>query len=188
MLRLLQGDVGSGKTIVAAIAAYYIMKEFGGQTVFLAPLEVLAQQHYRSLAALLLPLGVRIELVTGSVSKAQKDKIKQQLLQGQIDIVVGTHALLQDDVAFSKLMLAVIDEQHKFGVRQRAFFKQFGSPHILQMTATPIPRSMALAFFGEFDVSTIDEMPAGRRPITTKIITATDYTKIKPRILTKIEQ
>lgn len=180
--------MGSGKTIVAAIAAYYIMKQFGGQTVFLAPLEVLAQQHFRSLAALLLPLGVRMELMTGSISKAQKDKIKQQLERGQLDIVVGTHALLQDGINFSKLMLAVIDEQHKFGVRQRAFFRQFGSPHILQMTATPIPRSMALAFFGEFDVSTIDELPAGRKPITTKIISDADYKKIKPRILTKIGQ
>ncbi len=188
MLRLLQGDVGSGKTIVAAIAAYYVMKEMGWQTVFLAPLEVLAQQHYRSLAALLLPLGVRIELITGSVSKAQKDELKKKLQQGLIDIVVGTHALLQGDVDFKKLVLAVIDEQHKFGVRQRAFFKQFGSPHILQMTATPIPRSMALAFFGEFDVSIIDEMPKGRKPIYTKIISESEYRKLKQWVLTRISQ
>lgn len=188
MLRLLQGDVGSGKTIVAAIAAYYVMKKMGGQSVFLAPLEVLAQQHYRSLAALLLPLGVRIELITGSVSKAQKDELKKKLQQWLIDIVVGTHALLQEWIGFDRLMLAVIDEQHKFGVRQRSFFRQFGSPHILQMTATPIPRSMALAFFGEFDVSTIDEMPKWRKPIYTKIISESEYKKLKQRTLTRISQ
>lgn len=188
MLRLLQGDVGSGKTIVAAIAAYYVMKEMGWQSVFLAPLEVLAQQHYRSLAALLLPLGVRIELITGSVSKAQKDELKKKLQQGLIDIVVGTHALLQEGIWFKNLVLAVIDEQHKFWVRQRAFFKQFWSPHILQMTATPIPRSMALAFFGEFDVSTIDEMPQWRKPIYTKIISESEYKKLKQRVLTRISQ
>lgn len=188
MLRLLQGDVGSGKTIVAAIAAYYVMKEIWGQSVFLAPLEVLAQQHYRSLAALLLPLGVRIELITGSVSKAQKDELKKKLQQGLIDIVVGTHALLQEWIWFKKLVLSVIDEQHKFGVRQRAFFKQFWSPHILQMTATPIPRSMALAFFWEFEVSTIDEMPKWRKQIYTKIISESEYKKLKQRVLTRISQ
>ncbi|MBP6086194.1 hypothetical protein KA478_03240 [Patescibacteria group bacterium] len=102
--------------------------------------------------------------------------------------MIGTHALLQEDVEYKNLFFVVIDEQHKFGVRQRAFFKKFGSPHILQMTATPIPRSMALAFFGEFEVSTIDEMPAGRKPITTKIISEAEFKKLKQRVLTKLSQ
>jgi ATP-dependent DNA helicase RecG len=139
--------VGSGKTVVAATSAYYTHKKFGGQSVFMAPLEVLAQQHYRTLAKLLMPLGLRVELLTGSVTKDQKTKIKKDLQAGHIHVLVGTHAVLQEDVQFQNLQFVVIDEQHKFGVKQRAFFKQFGAPHILQMSATPIPRSMALAFF-----------------------------------------
>ena len=188
MLKLLQGDVGSGKTIVAATAAYYLIQKTQWQVVFLAPLEVLAQQQFRSLAKLLLPLWIRVELLTGSTKASEKKRIKQWLLLGQIPLVVGTHALLQDDIMFANLKLAVIDEQHKFGVKQRAFFQQFGSPHILQMTATPIPRSLALAFFGEFTISTIDEMPAGRKPIITKIVSESEWTKLKPWILTKIGQ
>lgn len=188
MLRLLQGDVGSGKTVVAAIAAYYVIKKFGWQVAFLAPLEVLAQQHYASIAKILLPLGIRVACITGSTPPAEKKKIKIALVQWTIDVIIGTHALLQDSIDFHKLFLVVIDEQHKFGVRQRAFFKKFGSPHILQMTATPIPRSMALAFFGEFDVSTIDEMPAGRKVITTKIISESEFKKLKQRVLTKLSQ
>lgn len=188
MMKLLQGDVGSGKTIVAAAAARYVLKQRGGQVVFLAPLAVLAQQQFRSLAKLLLPLGIRVELLTWTTKPAEKKRIKQALLLGQIQIVVGTHALLQEDIMFADLKLAVIDEQHKFGVKQRGFFQQFWSPHILQMTATPIPRSLALAFFGEFTVSTIDEMPAGRKPIITKIISEAERHKLKPRILTKISQ
>lgn len=188
MMRLLQGDVGSWKTIVAAIAAYYVVKQFGAQAAFLAPLEVLAQQHYKSIAKILLPLGIRLECITGSMAPSEKRRIKTGLERGTVDIVIGTHALLQDDVEFKHLFLAVIDEQHKFGVRQRAFFKKFNSPHLLQMTATPIPRSMALAFFGEFDVSTIDEMPAGRKPIVTKIVSEAEYKKLKQRVLTKLSQ
>ena len=188
MLRLLQGDVGSGKTVVAATSAYYMYKKFGGQSVFLAPLEVLAQQHYRTLAKLLLPLGLRVELLTGSLTKQQKDKIKKDLKAGQIHVLIGTHAVIQQDVQFQNLQFVVIDEQHKFGVKQRAFFKQFGAPHILQMSATPIPRSMALAFFWEFDVSIIDEMPIGRKPIITKIVSEKEYLKLKPRMLEKINQ
>lgn len=188
MLRLLQWDVGSWKTVVAAIAAYYVIKKFAWQVAFLAPLEVLAQQHYQSIAKLLLPLGIRVACITGSTPLAEKRKVKQAMEQGNIDVVIGTHALLQDDVEFRNLFLVVIDEQHKFGVRQRAFFKKFWSPHILQMTATPIPRSMALAFFGEFDVSVIDEMPAGRKPIVTKIITEKEMKKLKQWVLTKLAQ
>ena len=188
MLRLLQGDVGSGKTVVAAIAAYYVVKKFGAQVSFLAPLEVLAQQHYKTIAKLLLPLGIRVECITWSTVPSEKRRIKTGMEWGTIDIVIGTHALLQDDIEFHNLFLAVIDEQHKFGVRQRAFFKKFWSPHLLQMTATPIPRSMALAFFGEFEVSTIDEMPAGRKDIITKIVSESEYKKLKQRVMTKLSQ
>jgi len=188
MIRLLQWDVGSGKTIVATIAAYYKYKKFWWQSVFLAPLEVLANQHYQTLAKLLLPLGLRVELLKWSMTKGQKNKIKSDLKQGKIHVIVGTHALIQDDVKFHNLQLAIVDEQHKFGVKQRAFFKKFNSPHILQMSATPIPRSMALAFFGEFDVSIIDEMPIGRKPIHTKIISENERKKLKPRVMTKIKQ
>ena len=188
MLRLLQWDVGSGKTVVAATSAYYTHKKFGGQSVFMAPLDVLAQQHYRTLAKLLMPLGLRVELLTGSVTKDQKLKIKKDLQAGHIHVLVWTHAVLQEDVQFQNLQFVVIDEQHKFWVKQRAFFKQFGAPHILQMSATPIPRSMALAFFGEFDVSIIDEMPVGRLPIKTKIISASEYAKLKPRILDRVKK
>jgi len=188
MLKLLQGDVWSGKTIVATIAAYYTKKIFWWQSVFLAPLEVLASQHHKTLAKLLLPLWIRIEILKGSMTNAQKRLAKENIKNGKIDIIIGTHAILQDDVDFYNLKLVVIDEQHKFGVKQRAFFKKFSSPHILQMSATPIPRSLALAFFGECTVSVIDELPAGRKPITTKIISLTERKKLKPRVLDKTRQ
>lgn len=190
MLRLLQWDVGSGKTIVAAISAYYTNRKFKWQSVFLAPLEVLANQHYRTLSKLLLPLWLRTELLTWSLTKEQKTKIKSDLKLWKIHVLIWTHAVLQEDVEFQKLDFAVIDEQHKFGVRQRAFFKKFWSPNILQMSATPIPRSMALAFFGEFDVSIIDELPLGRLPIYTKIISEKEYydNKFKMRIMDKIKK
>ncbi len=188
MLRLLQGDVGSGKTVVAAISAYYTFKKYGGQSVFLAPLEVLANQHYKTLAKLLLPLGLRIALLTWSLSKWEKDKIKLDLAEGRIHTIIGTHAVIQEDIKFKQLQFVVIDEQHKFGVKQRAFFKRFWAPHILQMSATPIPRSMALAFFGEFDVSIIDELPVGRKPIITKVISEKEYIQLKPRVLDHIKK
>lgn len=188
MMRLLQWDVGSGKTIIWAIAAWYMIKKFWSQIAFVAPIEVLAQQHARSLATLFLPLGIHISCLTWSVKPKEKEKIKFDLKQGRIHIIVGTHALLQETVSFAKLGLVIIDEQHKFGVNQRSFFKQFGSPHILQMTATPIPRSLAMAYFWEFDVSIIDEMPAWRLPIQTKIVTESQRNKLKPRIMTKISQ
>ena len=188
MLRLLQWDVGSGKTIVAATLARYVITKMNWQVAFLAPLEVLAQQHHKSLAKLLLPLWIRIELLTWSVKASEKQRIKQSLARGHIDLIVGTHAIIQDDVQFDDLQFAVIDEQHKFGVKQRAKLASHGSPHLLQMTATPIPRSLALTYFGEFDVSIIDEMPAGRKPITTKIITEDKFVQLKPWIMTKIGQ
>lgn len=188
MLRLLQGDVGSGKTVVAAISAYYTFKKYQGQSVFLAPLEVLANQHYKTLAKLLLPLGVRVALITWSMTKWEKDKIKLDLAEGRIHTIIWTHAVIQEDIKFKQLQFVVIDEQHKFWVKQRAFFKRFWAPHILQMSATPIPRSMALAFFGEFDVSIIDELPIGRKPIITKVISEKEYIKLKPRVLDHINK
>lgn len=188
MMRLLQWDVGSGKTVVAAAVVYHIVKSMWGQCAFLAPLSVLATQHYQSLAKMFLPLGIRCELLMWSLTAKQKTHIKEQLRLGNIDIIIGTHAIIQEDIDFYNLQFAIVDEQHKFWVRQRAFFQRFDSPHLLQMTATPIPRSLTLAFFGEFEVSIIDEMPAGRLPITTKIANNTDIKKLKPRILTKIGQ
>ncbi len=188
MMRLLQWDVWSGKTIVALAGAFYMYQKFGWQTAILAPTEVLANQHIQSISKVLLPNGINIALLTGSTPPKQKEKIKQDLKDGKISVVVGTHALLQEDIDFKNLKFAVIDEQHKFGVMQRSFFKKFDSPHILQMTATPIPRSLALAFFGEFEVSVIDEMPAGRKPVHTKIINEKEFEKLKQWILTKISQ
>jgi len=188
MLRLLQGDVGSWKTVVAAISAYYTFKKYQWQSVFLAPLEVLANQHYKTLAKLLLPLGLRVALLTWSMSKWEKDKIKLDLAEGRIHTIIWTHAVIQEDIKFKQLQFVVIDEQHKFWVKQRAFFKRFWAPHILQMSATPIPRSMALAFFGEFDVSIIDELPIGRKPIITKVISEKEYVHLKPRVLDHINK
>lgn len=188
MMRLLQWDVWSWKTIVATAVAYHIIKQLWWQIALLAPLSVLAQQHYETLAKLLLPLWVRIELLTWSLTPKHKNKLKQALKAWTIDIIVGTHAIIQEDIEFFNLQFAIVDEQHKFGVRQRAFFQRFDSPHLLQMTATPIPRSLTLAFFWEFEVSIIDEMPAWRKPITTKIVNNWEIKKLKPRILTKISQ
>jgi ATP-dependent DNA helicase RecG len=188
MMALLQWDVGSWKTIVAATIAYYMYKFKNKQSIFIAPLEVLANQHHKTLAKLMLPLWIRSELLTWSTPKAQKEKIKQDIQENRIPIIIWTHALLQEDVSFTNLWFVVIDEQHKFWVRQRAAFKKHGNPDILQMSATPIPRSMALAFFGEFDVHIIDELPKGRQAISTKIISESEYIKLKPRILSKIAE
>lgn len=188
MMRLLQWDVGSGKTIVAAIIGYYIIKKFNKQIVFLAPLSILAKQHYLSMAKLFLPLGIRVDLLEGSRTAKEKSHMKEEIKNGNIQVIVGTQAILQDNVGFSDLWLVVIDEQHKFWVRQRAFFHDHGTPHIIQMSATPIPRSLALAFFGEFDVSVIDELPAGRKAITTKIIDHKEWIKLAPWLRQKINE
>ena len=188
MMRLLQWDVGSGKTIVAAIIGYYIIKKFNKQIVFLAPLSILAKQHYLSMAKLFLPLGIRVDLLEGSRTAKEKAHMKEEIKNGNIQVIVGTQAILQDNVWFFDLWLVVIDEQHKFWVRQRAFFHDHGTPHIIQMSATPIPRSLALAFFGEFDVSVIDELPAGRKAITTKIIDHKEWIKLAPWLRQKINE
>ncbi|MDX2195837.1 MAG: ATP-dependent DNA helicase RecG [Cytophagales bacterium] len=169
MNRLLQGDVGSGKTIVAFIAILMATSN-NFQTCIMAPTEILAQQHYNNLSEWTQMLGIKIALLTGSTKKSERALIHQYLLSGELLILIGTHALLEDDVQFHNLALCVIDEQHRFGVAQRARLwkknEQF-TPHILVMTATPIPRTLAMTFYGDLDASVINEMPAGRIPIKT---------------------
>ena len=171
MLRLLQGDVGAGKTVVA-LEAMLIAVEAGKQSALLAPTEILARQHYETLRAMLAPTGVEIALLTGRDKGRVREGILMGLLQGDVQIVVGTHAIFQDSVAYRDLALVVIDEQHRFGVAQRLQLAAKGkrSPHTLAMTATPIPRTLTLANYGEMDVSRLDEMPPGRQPIDTRVV------------------
>ena len=173
MNRLVQGDVGSGKTAVAAYAGWLCAKG-GCQAALMAPTEVLAEQHFRSLSALLRPAGVRLGLLTGSMTASEKRRTRTALAEGEIDFVVGTHALISEGVAFRKLALIVADEQHRFGVAQRAALaaKSGGdaAPHVLVMSATPIPRTLALIIYGDLDVSVIDQLPPGRTPIATYVV------------------
>ncbi len=170
MNRLLQGDVGSGKTMVAVLSALIAVGN-GYQACIMAPTEVLAQQHFANVSKYLKPTGVRVELLTGSTGAAARRSIHAGLEDGSVGVLIGTHALIEDNVIFKALGLAVIDEQHRFGVEQRArlWNKGFGGipPHVLVMTATPIPRTLAMTLYGDLDVSVIDEMPPGRKPITT---------------------
>ena len=170
MNRLLQGDVGSGKTVVAGLVAAEVAKA-GFQTAIMAPTEILAQQHAKTLDELLSPFGVSVALLTGHVKGVARSQLLDNLASGNIDVVVGTHALIQEKVAYHKLGFAVIDEQHRFGVKQRQALleKSDFMPHLLSMTATPIPRSLALTLYGELDISILDELPSGRQPIQTKI-------------------
>ena len=173
MNRLLQGDVGSGKTMVAVMSALIAVGN-GYQACIMAPTEVLAQQHYANIKRYLEPTGVRCELLIGSTTKAARRPIHEGLKDGSIGILIGTHALIEDDVVFKNLGLAIIDEQHRFGVEQRSKLWSKGAtdapPHVLVMTATPIPRTLAMTFYGDLDVSVIDEMPPGRKPIQTILI------------------
>lgn len=174
MNRLVQGDVGSGKTIVAVLALYQIVLN-GGQGVFMVPTEVLARQHYRSLCDMLAERGVRIGLLTGSLTAKQKREGQEKTASGEWDIIVGTHAMIQDKVEFSNLALVITDEQHRFGVKQReTLFKKGREPHVLAMSATPIPRTLALILYGDMDLSVIDERPANRLPIKNCVVN-TDY-------------
>ena len=168
MNRLLQGDVGSGKTIVALMSAL-IAADNGFQTCIMAPTEILATQHYESLSAMCNKIGVKIELLTGSTKKSKREEIANGLLDGSIHILVGTHAVIEDNVNFRRLGLVVIDEQHRFGVAQRAklWNKNVNPPHVLVMTATPIPRTLAMTVYGDLDVSAITQLPPGRKPIAT---------------------
>lgn len=174
MNRLVQGDVGSGKTIVAVLALYQIVLN-GGQGAFMVPTEVLARQHYRSLCDMLAERGVRIGLLTGSLTAKQKREGQEKTASGEWDIIVGTHAMIQDKVEFSNLALVITDEQHRFGVKQReTLFKKGREPHVLAMSATPIPRTLALILYGDMDLSVIDERPANRLPIKNCVVN-TDY-------------
>lgn len=169
MNRLLQGDVGAGKTIVALMVMLLAIDN-GFQACLMAPTEILAQQHYASLTKMLKGLGVPIALLTGSVKGNKRKEVLKHTLDGELKIVIGTHALLEDPVKFQRLGIAVIDEQHRFGVAQRANLWQKNeevSPHILVMTATPIPRTLSMAFYGDLDISIIDQLPPGRKPIKT---------------------
>ena len=173
MNRLLQGDVGSGKTIVAVLTALIAVGN-GCQACIMAPTEVLAQQHYSNILKYLAPTGVRCELLIGSTTKAERRPIHEGLRDGSVGILIGTHALIEDEVVFKNLGLAIIDEQHRFGVDQRSKLWSKGAgdapPHVLVMTATPIPRTLAMTFYGDLDVSVIDEMPPGRKPVQTMLI------------------
>ncbi|MBO5852662.1 MAG: ATP-dependent DNA helicase RecG [Clostridia bacterium] len=167
MNRLIQGDVGSGKTAVAMACCYSAVKN-GYQTALMAPTEILAEQHYKSFEAIMKNSGINIALLIGSLTKKKKDELKARLENGEIDIIIGTHAILSDNVYFKNLGLVITDEQHRFGVKQRATLQEKGnSPHILVMSATPIPRTLALIMHGDLDVSVIDEYPKGRQPIET---------------------
>ncbi|HCC34611.1 MAG TPA: ATP-dependent DNA helicase RecG [Ruminococcaceae bacterium] len=184
MNRLIQGDVGSGKTAVAAAAAYNVIKN-GYQAVMMAPTEILAEQHYRSVSELFAETGVSVGLLTGSTSAREKKLIAGRLESGELDFIVGTHALTEDYVRFKRLGLAVTDEQHRFGVAQRALLYAKGeNPHLMVMSATPIPRTLSLMIYGDLDVSLLDEMPAGRKKIETYAV----GTKLRPRVYNYIKK
>jgi len=196
MNRLLQGDVGSGKTVVAALAIA-MAAHHGVQSALMAPTSILAEQHYHNLIELLSTKGddraplveSEIRLLVGATSEAQKQEIRSGLADGSIKLVIGTHALLEDPVEFQSLQLVVIDEQHRFGVEQRAILRAKGSnPHLLVMTATPIPRSLALTLYGDLDVSIIDEMPPGRQPVVTYIVTPVERERVYTFTRSQIDQ
>lgn len=171
MNRLLQGDVGSGKTVVAMIAAYKAVKS-GYQVAIMAPTAILASQHLESFESILSDLGIKCELLISSITKKKKNEILQRLENGEIDILIGTHAMLEENVVFKKLGLVVTDEQHRFGVKQRSTIVEKGqNPDVLVMTATPIPRTLALILYGDLDISIIDELPPNRKKIDTFAVT-----------------
>ncbi len=168
MSRLIQGDVGSGKTVIAAAVAYLTARN-GKQTALMVPTEILAMQHYESLSELLSPCGIRVELLTGSMRPAEKRDLLLRLEAGDVDLVIGTHALIQKSVKFKNLAVAIADEQHRFGVQQRAAMQEKGNnPHMIFLSATPIPRSLALVLYGDLDISILDELPPGRIPVATR--------------------
>ncbi|MBR4989702.1 MAG: ATP-dependent DNA helicase RecG [Oscillospiraceae bacterium] len=170
MNRLVQGDVGSGKTMVAAAAAYCAIRN-GRQAALMAPTEILAEQHYQSLGRLLSPLGIRTELLTGSMTVREKRLVRERIASGEVQLAVGTHALLSDATQFDNLGVVITDEQHRFGVGQRAKLSAKGSdPHLLVMSATPIPRTLALLMYGDLDVSILDERPPGREDVDTFLV------------------
>ena len=187
MNRLCQGDVGSGKTMVAAACVYFCVKN-GRQAALMAPTELLAEQHYRGLAPLLEQLGLRCALLTGSTPAKTKRSVTAQLASGELDFAIGTHALISGGVASANLGLVVTDEQHRFGVAQRTALAEKGEhPHTLVMSATPIPRTLALILYGDLDVSVIDQLPPGRKPIETYAVTSAYYPRLYAFIRKQVE-
>ncbi len=192
MHRLLQGDVGSGKTVVAALAAAVAM-DSGWQCALMAPTEILAEQHFRKLVGWLEPLGIKVAWLTGSLKTKEKRKQLEAVASGEAQLVVGTHAVIQDQVAFSRLGLALIDEQHRFGVAQRLQLRRKLEsaelePHLLMMSATPIPRTLAMTYLADLEVSTIDMLPPGRTPIITKVFADTRRDEVIERIRHEVEK
>lgn len=190
MNRLLQGDVGAGKTVVAAFAAWIAIRN-GFQAAVMAPTEILAEQHYQKLCQMLEPAGIRVGMLSGSMRKKAKRQTYEALEAHQVDLCVGTHALIQEGVHFARLGLAVVDEQHKFGVMQRTTLRQKGhgnNPDLLVMTATPIPRTLALTLYGDLEVSLLDELPPGRQPIRSESVTFSKRKKIYEEIRQQINE
>jgi ATP-dependent DNA helicase RecG len=184
MQRLLQGDVGSGKTIVAALAALQAI-ENGYQAAFMAPTEILAEQHYLKLRDWLLPLGIEPAWLSGSMKKKDKASAAARIAAGDTQFAIGTHALFQKEVEFARLGLAIVDEQHKFGVQQRLALRSKGAePHQLMMSATPIPRTLAMSYYADLDVSVIDELPPGRTPVVTKLVSDARREEVFERVRT----
>ena len=188
MNRLVQGDVGSGKTMVAAAAAYCAAQNCH-QSALMVPTEILAEQHHASLSRLLTPLGVRIGLLTGSMKEKDKKTVRAAIAEGNLDLIVGTHALLSDSTSFSNLGLVIADEQHRFGVAQRSRLSAKSSdPHLLVMSATPIPRTLALIMYGDLDVSILDELPPGRQTVDTFLVTESYRPRINAFIRKQVEE
>ncbi|MBU0727771.1 ATP-dependent DNA helicase RecG [Patescibacteria group bacterium] len=195
MMRLLEGDVGSGKTVVAVMALFQAVK-YGYQAAIMAPTEVLARQHFFSISKFVEQYeekvkptrSLNIQLLIGSLKAKEKKVVQGVIKDGQVDIIIGTHALIQESIAFANLGLIVIDEQHRFGVKQREVIVKQGSPHVLHMTATPIPRTLAMVAYGDQDLSVINEMPKGRLPITTKVVPPEHRDTVYKFIAGKIEQ
>jgi ATP-dependent DNA helicase RecG len=182
MQRLLQGDVGSGKTVVAALAMLHAV-EAGHQAALMAPTEILAEQHYRKIAGWLEPLGIEVAWLTGSLKKREKESAIEKVGAGETAIAIGTHALIEDKVGFARLGLAIVDEQHRFGVRQRLALKEKGQfAHQLAMSATPIPRTLAMSYYADLDVSVLDELPPGRTPVTTKLVSEARRDQVVARV------
>ncbi len=188
MNRLVQGDVGSGKTMVAAAAAYCAAQN-GHQSALMVPTEILAEQHYASLSKLLTPLGIRVGLLTGSMKDKDKKAVRAEIADGMLDLIVGTHALLTDSTVFARLGLVIADEQHRFGVAQRSKLSAKSSdPHLLVMSATPIPRTLALILYGDLDVSILDELPPGRQPVDTFLVNESYRPRINAFIRKQTDQ
>ena len=192
MHRLLQGDVGAGKTVVAALAAAVCM-DAGWQCALMAPTEILAEQHFRKLLGWLEPLGITTAWLTGTQKAKERRNMLALIASGEAKLVVGTHALIQDKVHFKNLALAIIDEQHRFGVAQRLALRSklqhdAMEPHLLMMTATPIPRTLAMSYYADLDVSTLDELPPGRTPIVTKVVNEARRAEVIERIRAQIAQ